>query len=176
MNTTVSYRVVHNVVGILGMYDSSFIGYGAGAFLAEGPRIYNDYNLGSVFGLTGWYAANVPATLSQSPVAFFPVILLEYGAIGLIYIVLLFGFAARSRAPLKTASLVMLFTTWAQSFPAAWPLFWLLLGMMLGPNFISSGRVPRKRRPGRIGFFPSNDGLDGPSASQMEQVATGSRL
>ncbi|CAH0349665.1 MAG: hypothetical protein WA085_20580 [Sphingobium sp.] len=134
-NTTFSYRVVHNYVGILGIIDSRFAGFGAGAFIAEGPRLYAEYGLGRLFGLTGWYATNVPATLSVSPTAFFPVILLEYGIVGLIYIVVLFRGVGISRIPYKPICIAMMFMTWAQSFPAAYPPFWLLVGLAMNPSF-----------------------------------------
>lgn len=135
LNGTASYRLVHNAVGLLGLIDSHFRGYGAGAFLIEAPKVYVSHHLGTVFHLTGYYAINVPLTLSQSPVAFFAVLLLEYGAVGLAYIAMVFGFAARSRIPYKTTAVVMLAVAWAQSFPAAWPPFWLLLGLMMNPAF-----------------------------------------
>lgn len=140
-NTTFSYRVLHNVVGLIGMYDSDLRGFGAGAFLVEGPRIYAEYDLGRVFGLTGWYAVHVPLTLSISPIAFFPVIFLEYGLIGLLYVLLLFRGVGLSALPMKAVCLAMLFLTWAQSFPAAYPPFWLLVGLAMNPAFQQARRA-----------------------------------
>jgi hypothetical protein len=127
------------------MIDSGFRGFGAGAFLIEGPRLYSRHALGELFGLTGWYAANVPLTLSISPTAFFPVILLEYGLAGLLYIAALFSGVGRSGIPFKPICLVMMFMTWAQSFPAAYPPFWLIVGLAMNPAF--SGVVASRRQP-----------------------------
>jgi hypothetical protein len=135
LNTTLSYRIVHNVVGVLGAIDSNLLGFGSGAFLAKAPLLYEKYGLGYVFGLTGWYATNVPATLSVSPVAFFPVILMEYGVIGLIYIILVFRVVLTSRLPFRMICATMVFLTWVQSFPAAYPLLWVLLGISLNWAF-----------------------------------------
>lgn len=137
INSTASYRIVHNTVGVIGVWDSHFKGFGAGAFEVEGPRIYNRYNLGNVLGLTGWYASNMEETLATSPLAFFPVILLEYGAVGMLYIFVLFRFVARSEIPYRAVAFTLMVVTWAQSFPAAWPPFWVLLGLMMSPHFKS---------------------------------------
>lgn len=145
-NTTFSYRAVHNTVGVIGMFDSDLLGYGAGAFLRVGPHIYADYDLGRLFGLKGWYAANVPETLSVSPVAFFPVILLEYGLPGLVYIALLFRGVGITQIHYKPICLAMLFMTWLQSFPAAYPPFWMIIGIAFNPAFARI--TPRGERPG----------------------------
>lgn len=140
INTTLSYRIVHNLVGLLGMMDSRLVGYGAGAFVNVGPHIYIAYDLGRFLGLTGWYGANVPLSLAASPVAFFPVILLEYGLAGLVYIFVLFRGVGLSRIPYKPLCLAMMFMTWVQSFPAAYPLFWLIAGLAMNPAFQEATR------------------------------------
>lgn len=140
INTTLSYRIVHNIVGILGMLDSRLLGYGAGAFLDVGPHIYMAYDLGRFLGLTGWYGTNAPLSLAASPLAFFPVILLEYGLAGLVYIVVLFRGVSLSRIPYKPLCLTMMFLTWLQSFPAAYPPFWLIVGLSMNPAFQEAGR------------------------------------
>ncbi|MGK2908445.1 MAG: hypothetical protein ACSLE1_01365 [Sphingobium sp.] len=155
LNTSFSYRAVHNYIGILGIIDSRFTGFGAGAFLAEGPRLYMEYGLGRLFGLTGRYATTVLETLSVSPTAFFPVILLEYGIVGLIYILVLFRGVGISRIPYKPICVAMMFMTWAQSFPAAYPPFWLLVGLAMNPAFRDARKTaagspypsPQNRRP-----------------------------
>lgn len=148
MDSTASYRVVHNAVGVLGLVDSNFLGYGAGAYVSEAPVVYDRHDLGNYFGLTGYYANNVPATLSQSPVAYFAVILLEYGLLGVIYICLIFGFAARSQIPYRSIGVTLLAIAWAQSFPAAWPPFWVLLGLMVSPHFKAVESVQRHDQKG----------------------------
>lgn len=135
MDTTVSYRVAHNIVGLLGLVDSDFYGYGAGSFVSEAPGVYFRHELGSVLGLTGYYGDSVPATLSQSPVSQIAVIILEFGLVGVIYLIVLFTFAARSRIPYKTIAVAILGVTWLNSFPAGWPPFWVLIGIMMSPYF-----------------------------------------
>lgn len=138
MNTTLSYRIVHNVVGILGMIDSNLLGYGAGSFVKVGGDIYLAYNLGKVFGLVGYYAAAVPLSFSGSPLAYFPVLFLEYGLAGLLFVILLFRTVARSALLYTPLALAMMFMTWVQSFPAAYPPFWLLIGLSLNSRFRSA--------------------------------------
>ncbi len=90
--------------------------------------------------MTGWYGANAPLSLASSPVAFFPVILLEYGLAGLIYIFILFRGVGLSRIPYKPLCLTMMFLTWLQSFPAAYPPFWLIVGLAMNPAFQETAR------------------------------------
>ncbi len=135
-DTTVSYRVVHATVGALGMVASNFLGYGAGSFKSEAPMIYYQYDLGNVFGLQGWYAYNVPASLmggyGSSQIA---TILLEFGVLGLLYLTLVYGFAVQSRMRFKAIAIAILILAWAGSFTVAWPPFWILLGTMISPYF-----------------------------------------
>ncbi|MFK4870452.1 hypothetical protein [Novosphingobium sp. ZW T3_23] len=145
LNTTLSYRIVHNVVGVLGMIDSNLLGYGAGSFLKVGGDIYLTYELGKVFGLVGYYATAVPLSLAGSPLAYFPVLFLEYGLAGLLFVVLLFRTVARSALLFTPLALAMMFMTWVQSFPPAYPPFWLLIGLALNPRF----RKPRESEPNR---------------------------
>lgn len=135
LNTTLSYRIVHNAVGILGMIDSRLVGYGAGSFLKVGAELYSQYSLGRFFGLTGYYAVSVPLSLTGSPVAYFPVLFLEYGLAGLGFVILLFRTVSLSALPYIPLALAMMFMTWVQSFPAAYPPFWLLIGLALNPAF-----------------------------------------
>lgn len=159
INSTFSYRLVHNTVGLVAIYDSNLLGFGAGSFLVEAPRIEYDYNITILFGLTGYYAQNVPLTLSQSPISFLAVIFLEYGIVGVFYVMYLFSNAAKSNAPYTLTAVSMLILTWSQSFPAAWPPFWVLLGIMLGSKF---------------GTFPTR--TDAPGGLIPKFVAHGGRL
>jgi len=136
MGTSFSYRVVHLVVGVLGLVDSGFWGYGAGSFVNEAPDIYYMHRLGSVFGLVGHYAVEVPVTLGQAPLAQFALISLEFGVIGILYLILVFGFAIRSRIPFKSVAVALVFLAWLQSFPAGWPPFWIIIGIMMSPHFV----------------------------------------
>lgn len=137
MDTTTSYRIVHGVVGFLGLLDSGFWGFGAGSFQAEALAVYFRHDLGEVFGLTGHYAENVPASLTSTPSSQIAIILLEFGVFGLVYLLLIFGFATRSSIPLKSVGLTVLVLAWFGSFPASWPPFWVLLGVMMSPHFVS---------------------------------------
>jgi hypothetical protein len=141
MGTTFSYRVIHLVVGFLGLVDSSFWGYGAGSFTSVAPDIYYDHRLGSVFGLVGHYAQEAPIKLGEAPLAQFALLFLEFGVIGVAYVSIIFGFAFRSRIPFKGVAVALLFMAWLQSFPAGWPLFWVVLGLMMSPNFVARSGV-----------------------------------
>lgn len=146
MDGTVSYRVVHNAVGLLGLIDTGGLGYGAGAYIPEATGIYIRHDLGNFFGLTGYYAMNVPATLSQSPVSQFAVIFLEYGVIGVVYVLTVFFVVWRSAIPFRLVVVSVMFLTWVQSFPAAWPPFWILLGLALGSDWTKRSEIIRRPR------------------------------
>jgi hypothetical protein len=141
MDTTSSYRVVHNVVGVFGLLDSDFWGYGAGSFGSEAVGVYYRHDLGNVFGIRGHYAENIPVTLGVSPASQFGLILLEFGVMGILYLTLLFGFAMRSRIPLKSVAIAILLLAWLGSFPIAWPLFWVMIGIMMSPHFIAKETI-----------------------------------
>jgi hypothetical protein len=137
MDTTTSYRVAHSVVGVYGIVDSGLWGYGAGSFPTEAAGVYYRHDLGNVFGLKGHYAANVPLSLSTTPSSQVAIILLEFGVIGVLYLMLIFGFAMRSRIPLKAVAIAILFLSWLGSFPGAWPPFWMMIGIMMSPHFVA---------------------------------------
>lgn len=141
MDTTVSYRVAHSLVGLFGLLDSNLAGYGAGAFVNEATAVYHRHSVGNLLGLQGYYAYEVPAGLSNSPVSQFAVFMLDFGIIGVIYLVALAVFALRSRIPWKPIAVAMLFVAWFNSFPAGWPPFWLMIGIMMSPHFISGRPV-----------------------------------
>jgi len=134
INTTLSYRLAHNLVGILGMIDSGFLGWGAGTFSVNSIEVYSKYEIGAFLGLQGWYVENVPATLSVSALAVLPVLLFEYGIFGLLIMVALTTRVLLSQHAYKYLIGVTLLLTWAQSFPVAYPLFWLLLGLLDWPG------------------------------------------
>lgn len=141
MDTTVSYRVAHSLVGFFGLVDSNFAGFGAGAFVNEALGVYQRHSVGSLLGLQGYYAREIPAGLSNSPVSQFAVFMLDFGIMGVAYLVLLAIFALRSRIPLKAIAVAVLFIAWFNSFPAGWPPFWLMIGMMMSPYFRSGQRA-----------------------------------
>lgn len=135
VDTTLSYRVAHNLVGLYGMLDSNFLGHGAGTFTVLGTGVYHEYFIGDIIGVQGWFRRNIPVTLSDSALAIFPVILFEYGLLGLVFLVYLFGTVLTSLVRFRGVIFSLLFMTWAQSFPVAFPLFWLLLGLVQNKSF-----------------------------------------
>ena len=135
VQTTLSYRIVHNLVGFYGLLDSYLLGYGAGTFTIFGPELYASSNISDMLGLQGWYRTNMLPTIQTSPLAIFPVIFFEYGILGVIFVVFIFASVLSSDQPAKYVVAALLFMTWAQSFPAAYPLFWLLLGLHKNPHF-----------------------------------------
>lgn len=140
MDTTTAYRLVHSAVGVLSIPDSGFLGYGAGSFQSEALGVYYRHDLGNAFRLEGHYAENVPASLTSTPSSQVAIMLLEFGVIGVLYLIFIFGIAARSRIPLKALAITVMFLAWMGSFPASWPPFWILIGIMMSPSFISRER------------------------------------
>ena len=136
VNTNFSGRVTHLTVGFLGLVDSDFLGFGASSYKIEAIDIYYKYDVEHLLGLTGRYAAQVPGGLTVAPLSQFALIALEFGIIGVVYIVIIFAFAVRSRIPYKYAAIAILFMAWLQSFPAAWPPFWIIIGIMMSPHFV----------------------------------------
>lgn len=135
IQTTLSYRIVHNMVGVYGLVDSYLLGYGAGTFTVFGPELYSASNISETLGLQNWYMTNMLSTLRTSPLAIFPVIFFEYGIFGVLFVCFLFASVLNSGQPAKYVVAALLFLTWAQSFPAAYPLFWLLVGLHTNPHF-----------------------------------------
>jgi hypothetical protein len=135
IQTTFSYRVAHNLVGLLGFWDSSLLGFGAGSYTIEAVNIYNEYRVDQMLGVEGWYLSNIPNTLKESPLAIFPVILFEYGLLGAFFVVYIFRSVLHSEVDSKYAIFALLFLTWSQSFPVAYPLFWFLLGLIKNSQF-----------------------------------------
>lgn len=143
VHTTLSYRIAHNMVGFYGMLDSNLLGHGAGTFTVMGVDVYNKHYIGDILGVQGWFRINIPNTLSESALAIFPVILFEYGLLGLIFLLFLFGTVLTSTVRFRYVIFALLFMTWAQSFPVAFPLFWLLLGLVQNKKFM----VPNTLNP-----------------------------
>lgn len=143
--TTLSYRIVHNMVGFYGLLESYLLGYGAGTFTVLGPELYYASTISDTLGLQGWYRSNMISTLHTSPLATFPVIFFEYGILGVIFVVYIFVAILRSDQPAKYVVAALLFMTWAQSFPVAYPMFWLLLGMHKNPHFSCRRRLTERQ-------------------------------
>lgn len=134
-DTTLSYRLAHNLVGIYGMLESNFIGFGGGTFLLKARDLYFSNNVGELLDLTGWYAINVPNTLSESPLSMVAVLLFEYGVFGLLFLLYCLWLPIASRVLAGVAVAALLFLTLSQSFPLAYPLFWVLVGVVQNPRF-----------------------------------------
>lgn len=137
-DTTLSYRIAHNLVGIFGFLDSNLLGFGAGSFVEKGVEIYDKYNIDQMVGVTGWYASNIPYTLKESPLAMIPMLIFEYGLFGLAFLSYFFLILLQSKVAGKIVITMMFLLTLGQSFPLAYPLLWLLLGLINNPNYQSN--------------------------------------
>lgn len=161
LDTSFVYRFVHNWVGVLGLIQSGGLGFGAGSFTVIAPTLYEGFGLGTQFGLSSYYLSAVLDTLATFPAGVIPMLLLEYGALGVLYAVLVFSKPARSSIPYRPVVLALLVLSWLQSFPVAYPPFWLLLGLSRNPHFSSPGDTAR----GPVGASPrhpaENSGPDG---------------
>lgn len=135
LQSTLVYRVAHNLVGVIGFAESGLLGYGAGSFTVMGPTIYSEHGIGGLLGITGYYASNVPLTLGQSPVSAIAPMLLEYGMLGLIFALIVFRIVVTSDLPYKSIAVLILALAWLQSFPVAWPPFWVLVGIAMSRGF-----------------------------------------
>ena len=151
VDTTLSYRLAHNLVGVYGLFDSNFLGWGAGSFTEKGIEVYSRYDISGMLGVQGWYRENIPQTLKTSPLAIFPVLIFEYGIFGLAFILYIYFSVFRSEVMAKYMVATLLFLTWAQSFPLAYPLFWLVLGLIRNADFATSNR-----KDIRSGFDPKS--------------------
>lgn len=149
VQTTFSYRIAHNLVGLFGMLDSNLLGHGAGTFTVLGVDTYHRFFIGDLLGVQGWYQFNIPNTLQESALAIFPVILFEYGLLGLVFMIYLYSSVLTSNMRLKFVVVALLLMTWGQSFPVAFPLFWLLLGLAQNRDF----QIPKAPVPGRTNRF-----------------------
>lgn len=154
LDTTLSYRIAHNLVGIYGLIDSNLLGWGAGSFTEKGIEVYSKNDISGMLGLQGWYRENIPQTLKTSPLAIFPVLIFEYGVFGLAFIIYIYSSVFRSAIVAKYMVSMLLFLTWAQSFPLAYPLFWLLLGLIRNTDFAICNR---KNKDFNSGFYHKNN-------------------
>ena len=148
--TSFAYRFVHNVAGILALYESYGLGFGGGSFVHIAPEVFYSYNLGPTFDLNAWYSTAVPESMELQALGVLPLLMTEYGAIGLLLVVTVFGSVWKSSIPYKYAVMALLGMTWLQSFPASYPLFWLLTGLAHNPAFGPLMSGCRKRESGTI--------------------------
>lgn len=144
LHTTFSYRFIHNLIGVIAVVESKGLGFGAGSFLTIGPQLYAEYGLAGRFNLPEYYAKAMERTLATNPSSVIAQLLVEYGLLGIAAMLMLFHRTATSKVRLKWACALMLFFTWAQSFPLAYPPFWLLLGLIGNDHFFVGRKEERQ--------------------------------
>lgn len=141
LDTSFAYRFIHNWVGAIGFFESYGIGFGAGSFTKVAPELYMRHGLATTFGLSGYYSTAVYETLARNPLGMLPMLLLEYGMVGVMYIGTIAFVLVRSKIPHKLPVGLLLLFTWLQSFPVAYPPFWLILGLCRNPQFAKKDHV-----------------------------------
>ena len=145
--TSFSYRLIHNVAGGLALYDSYGFGFGGGSFVHVAPAVFYSYDLGTVFNLNNWYSTAVPESMELQALGVLPLLMAEYGVIGLLFAIIVFGSVWKSSIVYKYAVITLLGMTWLQSFPASYPLFWLLAGLTYNP-MLSPRKFPCREYKG----------------------------
>jgi hypothetical protein len=135
LDTSFAHRATHNFVAFVGLFESEGFGYGSGAYTYVAPLLYDKFGLSYILGLNGHYTNAVYDTLNNHALSVFSQLTLEYGLFGLVYMLLIFYLAFKSSSAFKTPIVILMFLTWAQSFPSAFPLFWLILGISCNDNF-----------------------------------------
>lgn len=133
LQTSFAYRAAHLTVGGLALIESGGIGYGAGAFPAIAPDLFARHDLAGLLHLTPWHAVAVHESLGQRAIGVLPMLMAEQGVAGLLFFGLLLSIVWRSPMPCRGAALALLALTWLQSLPAAFPLFWVVLGLARAP-------------------------------------------
>ena len=139
--TTLSYRMAHNLVGFYGMLESNFIGHGAGEFILGAQNTYYDYSVAEALGISGWYALNVPVTLTESPLAMTAVLMYEFGFVGILLVIFMIQVPYTNHVYAANRIALLIFLTLGQSFPLAYPPLYFLLGMCAHKAFIREGRI-----------------------------------
>lgn len=148
LQTSFAHRAVHNIVGVIALVESGGTGHGAGSFTSVGPRIYVTEGLGHVLQLNDYHVDAVFRSLQTAALGVFPQLLTEYGVVGILLIVMVFWRVLASRMVLRYAVASLMFLTWLQSFPLAYPMFWLLVGFA-GNRFFQA--APRGERQDEAG-------------------------
>jgi hypothetical protein len=154
--TSFIHRYVHNMVGIAAFQETYGLGYGAGTFTQHAPAIYARHAIASNIDMTRYHDQAVVTTLGQGPVGVLPMLLLEYGVFGVLFALVTFNIGLQSTAHFKWTALLLLVLTWLQSFPIAYPPFWLLLGLLENPAFartwsiIVTGPAPPSAPPAQL--------------------------
>ena len=156
LETSFAHRFIHNVAGSLVLYDSYGFGFGGGSFVHVAPAVFYSYDLESVFDLNDWYSMTVPESMELQALGVLPLLMAEYGVIGLLLAVTVFGSVWKSMIPYKYAVLALLGMTWLQSFPASYPLFWLVAGLAHNPILKPCMSDYRKHDSGTIPSGPAD--------------------
>lgn len=138
LKTSFAHRAVHNIVGFIAFFDSLGLGFGAGSFTTVGPGIYLDHGLSYTLDLTPWHVTAVLASLETAPLSVIAQLLTEHGVIGLAFMYFIFLRISKSNMHVKYAVISIMVLTWAQSFPIAYPMFWLLAGLAVNPVFLKN--------------------------------------
>lgn len=146
LQTSFAHRIVHNLVAVIAFVSSAGLGFGAASFTVVAPEIYVNYRIPQALDLSSYYSAAVLETLGTNALSVTAQLLTEFGVVGLSLIALLVMRVARSRVRFKLAVGALLIFTWLQSFPAAYPPFWLLIGLVCNEDF--TRRPPETSRKG----------------------------
>jgi hypothetical protein len=130
MLTSFAHRFIHNVVGIIGFFDSNFLGFGAGTWSSKSVDVFELYRLDVIFDLNSYYSHAVVDSLSEAPLSNIGFMLFEYGVFGFIFCYLVFFNITKVNKEIYIPSLVLMLLTWLQSFPIAYPPFWMVVGLL----------------------------------------------
>ena len=133
--TSFAHRSIHNIVALISLFETYGLGHGAGSFTIVGPEIYDRYGLASQFGMSPWHQEATRVTLSSGALAVTALLITEFGVVGIAFITVMFSIVWNSRLPYRASILALMAMTWLQSFPAAYPMFWILVGLARNPNF-----------------------------------------
>lgn len=133
--TSFAHRSIHNIVSWIALFESYGLGYGAGSFTTVAPDIYERYGLATQFGMSNWHQEAVRVTLGSGALAVTALLVTEFGVAGILFIAIVFLIVWNSRLPYRSAILALMAMTWLQSFPAAYPMFWILIGLARNPAF-----------------------------------------
>jgi len=163
--TSFAHRSIHNIVSFISLLETYGLGHGAGSFSIVGPEIYDRYGLATQFGMSSWHQEAVRVTLGTGALAVTALLITEFGAVGIAFIVIMFAIVWNSRLPYRGAIMALMAMTWLQSFPAAYPMFWILVGLARNPVF-----SPRKPAPPDPAVAPPPDMSD-PSPAQNGRVS-----
>jgi len=145
--TSFAHRSIHNIVAGIAFVESNGLGHGAGSFTDVAPAIYDQYQLAGKYGLSTWHQFAVRETLQNGALGVTALLLTEFGVFGILLIVVVFSTVVFSNIPFKWAIIALMAITWLQSFPAAYPMFWILIGLANHPTISSKKTLRRRQNP-----------------------------